>query len=84
MHTVRTPHRTARLQHTPAMCRYAFDQSLRLEVVGPMPLLQAAIEGMPTSLLLGQVAPAQLHRIVHRIVHRTLHRTALLAAGRAR
>ena len=35
-----------------------------------MPLLQAAIEGMPASLLLGQVTPAQLHRIVHRIVRR--------------
>ena len=39
---------------------YAFDQSLRLEVVGPMPLLQAAIEGMPASLLLGQVVLAKL------------------------
>ena len=64
---------------THAMCRYAFDQSLRLDVVGPMPLLQAAIEGMPASLLLGQVTPAQRHRIVHRAPHRApqriMHRT---------
>jgi len=39
---------------------YAFEQSLRLDVVGPMPLLQAALEAIPTSLLLGQVVLAKL------------------------
>merc|ERR1719197_179870 len=39
---------------------YAFDQSLDLPVVGPMPLLQAVLEGLPNSLLLGQVVPAKL------------------------
>ena len=39
---------------------YAFDQSLSMRVVPPMPLLQAAIEGLPQTLLLGQVANASI------------------------
>ena len=39
---------------------YAFEQSLRLPVVGPHPLLQASISGMPSSLLLGQLVLARV------------------------
>ena len=39
---------------------YAFDQSLRMRVVPPMPLLQAHIEGMPSTMLLGQLVKTTL------------------------
>ena len=39
---------------------YAFDQSLKMRVVPPMPLLQAHIDMLPASMMLGQVAQATL------------------------
>ncbi len=39
---------------------YAFDQSLSMKVVQPMPLLQASIEGLPSTLLYGQIATCTL------------------------
>ena len=39
---------------------YAFDQTLRMPVISPMPLLVAEVNGMPESLLLGQRYRAEL------------------------
>jgi len=39
---------------------YAFDQSLSMKVVQQMPLLQASIEGLPSTLLFGQIATCSL------------------------
>jgi tetratricopeptide (TPR) repeat protein len=39
---------------------YAFDQSLKMRVVHPMPLLQARIDGLPQTMLLGEVIKTSL------------------------
>ena len=39
---------------------YAFDQSLAMRVVQPMPLLQARIDGLPQSMLLGELVRTTL------------------------